>query len=139
MNLISFLEKKKIVSQETLQIFAYIIFTYVLSYFYWKTRFICLSYGFLLITLGGACNLYVIDFNDFKMPVLANRKSDFRKIKKQNPKRQICLLDSKTKLGWLADRFFITIIGRTLSMGDFLIFFGFGLIILSLLLKLIKI
>ncbi len=137
MNLISFLEKKKIVSRETLQIFACIIFTYVLSYFYWKTGFICFSYGFLLITLGGACNLYVIDFNDFKMPVLANRKSDFRGIKRRNPKRQICLLGSKTKLGWLADRF--SIIGLTLSMGDFLIFFGFGLMILSLIFKLIKI
>ena len=137
MNLSLYLKKEKIASRETLVIFVATLLVYVLSWFYWKTGFIPMTYGFLLIALGGICNLYVISYNDCKMPVLAKSELEFKEFKKRNPKRGICILNSKIRLKWLADRFPIR--NMIFSIGDFSAIIGLILCILQLFLKIIKI
>lgn len=128
MNLINYLERKNIITREVIKIFAATIFFYVLSWVFLKHHLSWWTMSLLFIVLGGTANLYVIDFNNFHMPVLVRSHRELQKMKKKNPNRRICLLHSKTKLGLLADRFCV---GKSIySLGDFLVFFGVALAVL---------
>lgn len=128
MRIVSFLEKNNIATNETLRIFVAIAFFYWLSWVLLKHNLSWWAFSLLFVVLGGTTNLYVIDFNKFCMPVLAQSQKEFRKLKRKNPLRRICMLSCQTRLGWLADRFCI---GRSIySIGDFMIFFGMILVYL---------
>lgn len=126
--LITYLEKNNIATQEVLKIFGVTLFFYLLSWVFFKIHLAWWAFSLLFVVLGGTANLYVIDFNNFCMPVLTQSQKQFRKIKRKNPLRRICILSRQTRLGWLADRFCI---GRSIySIGDFMIVFGAILIYL---------
>lgn len=73
-------------------------------------------------------NLYVIGFNSLTMPVLPRKGEGLAEIKRLNPDRRVCMVNSKTKLKWLADRFYIH--KKYYSLGDFVISFGTVLLVL---------
>ena len=128
MRIISFLEKNNIATKETLRIFVATIFLYWLSWVLLKHNLSWWAFSLVFVILGSTANLYVIDFNNFCMPVLARSQKEFRKLKRKNPLRRIRMLSRQTRLGWLADRFCI---GRSVySIGDFMIFFGMILVYL---------
>lgn len=113
--------KNNIVTKETLKIFGVTSFLYALSLFFFKYHLTWWTLSLLIIVVGGIANLYVIDFNNNKMPVRAgSRAIDI--IRKKYPKRGFCQLTSKTKFQWFADRFYV---GKSIySIGDFVILFG---------------
>lgn len=127
--IVKFFENKKVATRETLQLFSGafsffclgLIFKYIpLLSFY--------SLPFLIIALGTMGNLYVIDFNNFRMPVLGLTRRQHKLNKKLDPNRRFCKMDQNTKLPWLADIFPI---GKNLySLGDFMIYGGLGLVVL---------
>ena len=122
MKFIAYLEKNNIATKETLRIFAAILFLYWLSWIFLRHHLSWWALSSFLIVSGGTANLYVIDFNSLRMPVLARSRQKFNRIKGKNPRRRICMLNKRTRLGWLCDRFRI---GKTIySIGDFLVFFG---------------
>jgi len=128
MRIVSFLEKNNVATSETLRIFVTIAFFYWLSWILLKHNLSWWAFSLLFVVLGGTANLYVIDFNNFCMPVLAQSQKELRKLKRKNPLRRICILSHQTRLGWLADRFWI---GRSIySIGDFMILFGMILVYL---------
>ena len=125
MNLFNYLQKKNIMTREMAKIFVATLFFYVLSWVFLKHHLSWWTMSLLFIVLGGTANLYVIDFNNFHMPVLARNRRELQKMKKKNQNRRICMLNSKTKLGLLADRFCV---GKSIySLGDFLVFSGAAL------------
>jgi len=131
MTLLDYLENKNIMTRETLKIFTATLFFYVLFWIFFKYHLGWLTTGSLFISLGGLMNLYVIDFNNFCMPVLVRNRQDFKKMKISNPSRRICMLNTKTRLGLLADRFCV---GKSIySIGDFMAFLGIAWVILSFL------
>jgi len=126
--LITYLEKNNIATREILKISGVTLFFYLLSWVFFKLHLSWWAFSLLFVVLGGTTNLYVIDFNNFCMPVLAQSQKEFRKLKRKNPLRRICMLSCQTRLGWLADRFCI---GKSIySIGDFMIIFGAILIYL---------
>lgn len=141
MKIISFLEKNSIATKETLQIFLGTTYFYFLSWILLKQNLPWFSFSLMFITLGGFANLCVIDFNNFHMPVSARNWREFNQLKRINqgkdPSRRISILDKRTKLSWLCDRFCI---GKSIfSIGDLIIFFGCCLIILLSVIKVIDI
>jgi len=140
MNLFSYLEKGKIATRETLRIFGITLLVYVLGWFCWKAELIAAAYGFFLIALGGICNLYVISYNDCNMPIPTRNNLELSEFKKREPRRRLCMLNSKTRFKLLADRFPIG--NKIWSIGDFLAIAGFVLYVLQslqLFFKIIKI
>jgi len=125
MKLIAYLEKKNIATKETLRIFAATLFLYWLSWILLKHHLSWWAFSLLFVVLGGTANLYVIDFNNFCMPVLVRSRREFGRLKRKNPSRRICMLNEQTRLGWLCDRFNL---GKSIcSIGDFMVFFGAAL------------
>jgi len=128
MKILSFLEKNNIATKETLQIFVGIVYLYFLSWFLLKHNLSWWSLSLMFIVLGGTANLYAIDFNNLRMPVLARNWREFSRFKKMNPSRRMSMLNKQTKLGWLCDRFWV---GKQIySIGDFMVFFGTALAVL---------
>jgi hypothetical protein len=160
MRIFSFLEKNKIATKETLEIFVGTAFLCCLSWLFIQKHFLLYHHQFYLfesfrvsiillakflavnplelstwlglslcvIGYGGMANLYVIDFNNFRMPVIVKNRREFKRIKKLNPSRRIVVLNQRTKLGWLCDRFWV---GKSIySVGDFMVLFGVGLAVL---------
>jgi len=125
MKLINYLEKNNIATKETLYIFAATLFLYWLSWILLKHHLSWWSLSLLFVVLGGTANLYVIDFNNLGMPVLVRNRREFSRLKSRNSSRRICMLDKRTRLRWLCDRFSI---GKSIySIGDFMVFFGIAL------------
>jgi hypothetical protein len=122
MKIFSFLEKNKIATKETLKLFGAIIFFGFLSWFLLKHNCLGTAWGLLIIAFGGIANLYVIGFNNLQMPILAKNRRDFMAIKRENYPRNLTILDRKTKLPWLCDRFWLG--GSAYSIGDFVTTFG---------------
>ncbi len=81
MRITSFLEKNNIATRETLRIFAVTIFLYWLSWVLLKHNLSWWALSLFFVVLGGTANLYVIDFNNFCMPVLAQSQKEFRKLR----------------------------------------------------------
>lgn len=126
MKLIHYLENHDIVTVETLRIFAGVCSAYSLSWIFLKSGLSFFALSLLLIVIGGTANLYVITFNKFRMPVLAKNRAEFCQLAKKNPERRICMLDSMTKLRWLADRIYIW--KSFYSIGDILVFIGVSML-----------
>lgn len=136
MRITSFLEKNNIATKETLQIFLGTAYFYFLSWFLLKHNLSWWSFSLMFMVIGGTANLYVIDFNNLSMPVLARNWREFSRFKKLNPLRRMSMLNKRTKLGWLCDRFWV---GRSIySLGDFMLFFGVGLIILPFIVGILR-
>lgn len=127
MGLVSYLERRRIATREMLEIFSGVIFVYLLSLFLFKFNQPNIICGLQLIVLGGMANLYVIDFNNFKMPVLAGPRT-VGLARQRSPKRGFCMLTSRTKLPWFADRFFMG--SNIYSIGDAMVLFGVLVILL---------
>ena len=132
MEIIAYLEKNNIATKETLQIYGACLYFYFFSLFLFQYNLSWWALSLLFITLGGMLNFYVIDSNNLSMPILVHDRKKLRQIKKQikerSSERRACILNNKTKLKWLADRFYI---GRSIySMGDFVAFFGVVLAVL---------
>lgn len=162
--MISFLEKNKIATKETLKIFGGTAFLCGLSWvflylFHYQihlldsfkisvillAKFLAvnplelstwLGLSLCVIGYGGMANLYVIDFNNLRMPVIAKNRREFKRIKKINPSRRMTMLNQRTKLGWLCDRFWV---GKSIySVGDFMVLFGSGLAVLPFVVRTIE-
>ncbi len=132
MDFISQLEKRRIITTETLKIFGGSLYFFLLGWYFIKINLPLMALGSFFIYFGGIANLYVIDFNSFAMPVAVKDREELERIKKKNPNRRICMLDKKTKMGILADRISI---GKGLhSIGDITIYLGIALILLEILL-----
>lgn len=124
MNLMTYLEKNNIITRETLKIFIITLLSYALFWAFFVSKQYQYALSILLFVSGCLANLYVLTDNNFSMPILAKSKSEFRKLKKQNSGRRICMLNSRTKLRWLADRILIPGVRKIYSLGDILIFIG---------------
>jgi hypothetical protein len=125
MKLIKFLEREDIATKETAKIFLASCAAYAFSLWLLHVRHYISELAFLLLTIGGMANLYVITFNGNKMPVAAGPRTVGR-MRKKYPKRGICKLTHRTKLAWLADRFITWFRGRPLywSVGDLVVAAG---------------
>jgi len=134
MNFIKDLEKRNIITREELKMYVVLICSYLFSLIcIYKLNLSLLGMGMLIAVIGGMGNLYVIDYNNLSMPILPWKKESLVELKKLNPGRRICILNSKTKLKWLADIFHI---GKTYhSLGDFLIYIGAASLVLSLIIS----
>lgn len=129
MKTIDFLEKRGIMTGEVLKIFSVVVVSYVYSLAMLHTHNYILGWASSLWVLGGLGNLYVISFNKNRMPVpVASRTVGA--MRKKYPKRGICKLTNRTRLGWLADR--ILVHNGYYSVGDFLILSGVILMLLPL-------
>lgn len=135
MNFIKYLEKRNITTGEELWILAGIIYFYLLSQFAFKYNLDWFGLGFSIIIFGGMANLYVIGFNNLTMPVLPRKGENLAELKGLNPDRRVCILNPKTKLKWLADRFYIR--KKYYSLGDFIISFGGILLVLPFIIFLV--
>ncbi len=126
MKILAYLEKNQIATRETLEIFSVSLLCYLSSMILFKHHFTWLAWCLLLMVLGGLANLYVIDFNNRRMPVLNLSRRGLKAVKKKHPTRRFCRLDRNTKLPWLADRFWI---GKNIySLGDFFVLFSVFLV-----------
>jgi len=127
MKIIFFLERNNIATKETVEIFKAVICAGFVSWLLYKYNFPWWAFCFLVMAMGGEANLYVISFNNFRMPVLARDRREFNRFKKLNPSRRICAVNKKTKLAGLCDRFWF---GKSIcSIGDFMLYFGAILIV----------
>ncbi|MDP2940157.1 MAG: DUF5317 family protein [Candidatus Omnitrophota bacterium] len=133
MKFIKYLEKINIITREELWILASFAFFYSLSCVFFNYNLHWFGWSFLIIAIGGMANLYVIDYNNLSMPILPRKGESPTEICQLNPNRRLCILNSKTKLKWLADIFHI---GKTYySLGDFLIYIGAASMVLSLIIS----
>lgn len=124
MRLITYLEKNNIITCETLKIFIITLLSYALFWVFFGFKQYQYALGILLFVAGCLANLSVMTNNNFSMPVLTKNKNEFRKLKKQNLGRRICMLNCRTRSRWLADWITIPGIKITYSPGDILIFIG---------------
>lgn len=92
-----------------------------------------ISWGFLLMVIGGLLNWFVISANKGNMPVLIESRKQLRKLLKRNPNRKACMITKKTKFPWLADRFYLW--KGWLSLGDFVAIMGVALLVINLIIN----
>jgi len=135
MKFINYLEKRNITTREELWILAGIVYFYLLSRFAFKHNLDWFGFGFSIVIFGAMANLYVIGFNSLTMPILPRNGESFAELKRLNPDRRFCILNSKTKLKWFADRFYIR--KKYYSLGDFIISFGTVLLVLPFIIFLV--
>lgn len=129
--IIDFCERNDIATEEVLKLFFAAMIFYILVLIAWRANEYYLETALSLMTVGGLGNLYVILFNNNKMPVpLASRTIGV--MRKKYPKRGICKLTKKTKLPWLSDKYLLRFWKWNFcyaSMGDFAVAAGFILIV----------
>jgi hypothetical protein len=130
MDFVNKLEKRKIITIEMLKIFGGSLYFLFLGWYFVGLNLLMLAMGSFFIYFGGMANLYVMDFNNFAMPVAIKSKKEFNEIEKKHSNRKICMLKSDSKLKILADRFFI--FNKWCSLGDFVLLFGSFLILFGL-------
>lgn len=135
MKFIKYLEKRNITTSEELWILVGIAYFYLLSRFAFKYNLDWFGLSFSIIIFGAMANLYVIGFNNLSMPVLPRKREGLAELRGLNPDRRVCILNSKTKLKWLADRFYIR--KKYYSLGDFIISFGEALLVLPFIIFLV--
>ncbi|MFA5061962.1 MAG: DUF5317 family protein [Patescibacteria group bacterium] len=122
MSILATLEQKQLISKETVELFTVSVIIFFLSLILFRLHFYLAALGLLLMVLGGLANLYVIDYNKLRMPVLNLSRRQLAEAKRRQPSRRFCKLDRSTKLAWLADRFQV---GKGVySLGDFIMYFG---------------
>jgi len=135
MKFINYLEKRNITTREELWILTGITCFYLLSRFAFHHNLDWFGLSFSIIIFGGMANLYAIGFNNLNMPILPRKRESFAELKRLNPDRRFCILNSKTKLKWLADRFYIR--KKYYSLGDFMVSFGTILLVLPFIIFLV--
>jgi hypothetical protein len=81
--------------------------------------------GVWLVSLGSAMNLVVISANDFRMPVVASAAG---RLVEAGHHGQYVVMDSSTRLPWLADWLFPGVLGAVYSPGDVVIGAGLGVL-----------
>jgi hypothetical protein len=81
--------------------------------------------GVWLVSLGSAMNLVVISANDFRMPVVAAAAG---RLVEAGHHGQYAVMDSSTRLPWLADWLFPGVLGAVYSPGDVVIGVGLGVL-----------
>src|SRR6266446_9315595 len=120
---VDYLEQKGIATRETLKIFVATALFYLFSLAALHSHNLLLDWAFSLMVMGGMANLYVISFNDNKMPVPVDPET-LAAMRERWPERGICQLTDKTNLAWLSDKYLVGL-GRWnfgyASIGDFAI------------------